>query len=105
MAAQGRNPQQLANLAAANYKAGHRDFGDALLAELRGIADTDYVSEALFATIYFAAGDVDAGFAALNKAYADKSRGLLFLQTSRDFDGHRSDPRYQDLLQKIGFRR
>lgn len=47
-----------------------------------------------------ALGDKDKAFFWLNKAYDD--HGLLFIKASRDFDSLRNDPRYSDLLRRMG---
>jgi serine/threonine protein kinase len=56
----------------------------------RGLAD-DY------ATL----GDKDAAFAALEKAFASRS-GILFIKLDPELDNMRSDPRFADLLRRIG---
>jgi eukaryotic-like serine/threonine-protein kinase len=56
-----------------------------------------------FAPIYARLGDKDNAFHWLDKAYQDHSQGLtLSLVIEQAFVPLRSDPRYQDLLRRIG---
>jgi len=50
---------------------------------------------------YAMLGDKDAAFADLNKAFSNRA-GVLFIKVDPDFDNLRSDPRFADLLQRIG---
>ena len=49
---------------------------------------------------YAMLGDKNAAFAALEKAFAN--RDVLFIKVEPQFDNLRSDPRYADLLRRIG---
>ena len=48
-------------------------------------------------------GDRDKAFAELNKAYENHESTLAWLKDELLFDPLRSDPRFQELLKKIGF--
>src|SRR5262249_8033298 len=50
---------------------------------------------------YAMLGDKDAAFANLNKAFSNRT-GVLFIKTDPVFDNLRSDPRFTDLLHRIG---
>lgn len=100
---QGRLPSQLSNLAVAYYQTGRESEGQELLAELETIADTEFFSPALLSAVYFAAGDVDRGFVALQRAVEVRVRGVIFLRVYYMLDGLRDDPRYVDLLRDVGF--
>ncbi len=103
MREQGRMPRQLAHLAVAYYKAGRNAEAQQLLKEFLAAAETGYVAPTLLASIYFAAGDADSGFAAMEQAVAARDRGMIFLQTDMMLDGYRDDPRYHELLRELGF--
>ena len=47
-------------------------------------------------------GDKDQAFQWLEKAYAEKARGLESLEVARPWEPYRSDPRYLELLNKMG---
>jgi tetratricopeptide (TPR) repeat protein len=47
-------------------------------------------------------GEKEKTFEWLEKAYTERDRGLTYLKTDRAFDNLHSDPRFKDLLQRIG---
>ena len=47
-------------------------------------------------------GDVDKGFEWLERAYQKRDSGLLEIQMDWTLDGVRNDPRYLDLLKRLG---
>jgi hypothetical protein len=61
------------------------------------------VSPALLASVYFAAGEADRGFAGLQDAVDAKVRDVIFIQGWTVLDEWRDDPRYLALIQTIGF--
>ena len=54
---------------------------------------------------YFGLGDSDRGFEWLEKAYQERSNAVAYLAASAHYDRVRSDPRYRDLLRRIGLGR
>jgi hypothetical protein len=54
------------------------------------------------AEIYIGLGEKEQALASLEKAYADRSMYLTFLKVDPQFDSLRSDPRYKDLLRRVG---
>ncbi len=54
------------------------------------------------AEFYFAIEENDRGFYWLEKAYESKNYRMVGLKVSHDFSGVRSDPRFKELLKKIG---
>jgi TolB-like protein/DNA-binding winged helix-turn-helix (wHTH) protein/Tfp pilus assembly protein PilF len=99
----GSNPVQLSNLAYAYFKGGRNAEGKELLDELLATSADAYVSPALIAGVYFAAGDADNGFAMLDEAVSARAREVIFMQVSQMLAGYRQDPRYAALIEKIGF--
>ena len=61
-----------------------------------------YVSPYLIAIVYVGLGDKDQAFAWLDKAFQDRSSLLLWLKVEPQFDSLRDDPRFQDLLRRVG---
>ena len=52
---------------------------------------------------YALLGDKDNAFRWLEKAYQQHASELIFLKVDPEWDGLRSDPRYADLIHRIGF--
>ena len=67
-------------------------------------AKTDYVSPYGIAELYADSGDKDHAFEWLNVAYQEHD-GLIALRTDFMFDSLRSDPRYAELVRKVGLPR
>jgi len=64
-------------------------------------ASKEYSPESV-AEMYLVLGDKDQTFIWLNKAYEARSSGLLYLKVYPPWDSIRSDPRYADLLRRMG---
>ena len=73
-----------------------------VLDKLEGLAKESYVSPFGMATIYAGLGLKDDAFTWLEKAFEHRSRSMVWLKVDRDFDGLRSDARFQALLRRIG---
>ncbi len=84
-------------LAEAYAGAGRREDALRILEEVRGSADHVNV-----AYVYAALGEADAAFEWLEKAYERRQGELGWLQVAPVLDPLRSDPRFQDLLRRIG---
>jgi serine/threonine protein kinase/tetratricopeptide (TPR) repeat protein len=66
-------------------------------------AKTEYVSPYGIAEVYAQLGDRDHAFQWLNTAYQEHDGGLAGLQTDFMLDSLHSDPRYAELVRRIGF--
>jgi len=90
----------------AKGEAGYHDLRERIerrsLENLKEYAKTAYVSPLVFAGTYAHLGDKDEAFQWLEKAYEDRSVLLVQLKVSRDWDNIRSDPRFTDLVNRIG---
>lgn len=82
-------------------KAGKR--GEALncLDELQA-HKTTYVPPFLLAVVYLGLDDKEKVFEYLEKAYEDRNWHLIMLKVDPNFDPLRSDPRFSDLLGRVG---
>jgi adenylate cyclase len=47
-------------------------------------------------------GQFDAAFQSLEKAYTKHEAELIYLKIQPEWDGVRSDPRFQSLLRRMG---
>ena len=63
---------------------------------------TGFASGYLIATLYADLGDDDQAFRWLNVAYQEREWHLISLNTDFAFDSLRSDPRFMDLMRKVG---
>ncbi len=61
-----------------------------------------YVDPGAIAEDYARLGEKDHAFSWLEKAYREKSGFLLHLKVSPNFDSLRTDPRYANLLKRMG---
>jgi len=55
------------------------------------------------ACFYVILGDHDNAFAEFNRAYQERRFAILQIRTAPSLDGIRGDPRYNELVRKIGF--
>jgi hypothetical protein len=55
------------------------------------------------AGLYLLAGEKEKAIQGLYRAYKDRDWQMAYLNTNPDFDGLRSDPRFTELLKKMGF--
>ena len=54
------------------------------------------------ASVHAAIGDADGALRYLERAFAERSFGLVFLNVSPPYDALKKDPRFRDLLRRIG---
>jgi eukaryotic-like serine/threonine-protein kinase len=71
--------------------------------ELTQISRHGYVPAITFAMVYVGIGDKDHAFAWLNKAYDERFTRLAYVRQESFWDPLRSDPRYIELIRKMGF--
>jgi len=82
--------------------AGRKDEARKLAKELEERAKQRYVSPVAIARVYVGLGETDRVFECLRKGYEDRSDHLLKLAVDPSFDGVRSDPRFTDMLRRVG---
>jgi len=82
-------------------RAGDRAKALSILEELTAMARQRYVSPVDFAVVYAGLGDADSTFLWLEKAYRTRATRIGELP-SMYFDSVHSDPRYADLMRRIG---
>ncbi|HYY56400.1 MAG TPA: protein kinase [Pyrinomonadaceae bacterium] len=81
---------------------GRRDEAHLILDELIALSKERYVSPYFIAEVYRGLGDIDKTFEWLEKAYEDRSDWLVWLGIEPALDGLRSDPRFIDLMRRVG---
>jgi hypothetical protein len=55
-----------------------------------------------FVNAYLGLGDNDEAFAWFERAYEEQSNILIYIKVSPWFDPLRGDPRFQDLVRRVG---
>jgi serine/threonine-protein kinase len=73
-----------------------------LLAELESEGRSRYVSPVAYATAHIALGDNDEAFGWIERAHAERRGWLAYLRVEPIFDPLRDDPRFRDLLARMG---
>jgi TolB-like protein/Flp pilus assembly protein TadD len=103
MSIAGRTPELVTILARAYALSGRKDEAETLLQELHERAASEYVLPIYFAGIYTSLGNKDEAFRWLGRAYQERNSGMAYLRTWPLWDPLRSDPRFDDLVQRMGF--
>jgi TolB-like protein/DNA-binding winged helix-turn-helix (wHTH) protein/Tfp pilus assembly protein PilF len=98
----GGLPLYLAFMGHAYAVAAENDKVEETLHELKRLSRCRYVSAVEMALVYAGLRDTRTAFTWLQKAYDERARLPLFLKMDPAFDSLRSDPRYQELLSRIG---
>jgi serine/threonine-protein kinase len=87
-------------LGSAHALAGQREQALAILKKLQ--TASSYPSPGHLAILYAALGDRERAFSSLEKAYQAHDPQLQYLGVSPGYDSLRSDPRFHELLLKVG---
>ena len=96
----GRSPTCIANLARAYVASGNRNEAVQLLSELKKRSSPGYSNASEIAMIYASFGDMDQAMNWLEKGYEERFNPGVLLRPG--FDPLRSDPRFQNLVRRIG---
>jgi TolB-like protein/Tfp pilus assembly protein PilF len=97
-----RSPGSIELLATAYAHAGRRTEALRLINELKRRQQTGYVPAGAFINPYLGLRDYDEAFAWFERAYQEKSNILQFLKVHPFFDPVREDPRFKDLVRRVG---
>ena len=81
---------------------GSRVEAQNVLVELQGLSKQRYVSPYHMAMVYAGLGEQKQAFDSLDKAYTEREGRMTILKFAPEFDSLRSDPRYADLVRRIG---
>ncbi len=97
-----RSPGSVELLAAAHGYAGHRAEALRLIDELERRRQKNYIPAGGFINPYLALRDYNEAFLWFERAYAEQSNILQFLKVHPFFDPIRGDPRFEDLVRRVG---
>jgi len=92
----------LSALGYAYAMAGDKERAHQVLKELKGLVRTTYAPPYSFATIYAGLGEKDAAFDWLGRACDVHDAGLIWIKWDPQLENLRTDPRYQNLLNRVG---
>jgi len=82
---------------------GQRAEAETLLSILQDIAERKYISPYSLLLIHLAIGPLERVFQLLEQLYQERNDWLVWLKVSPELKNVRNDPRFQDLLRRIGF--
>jgi len=97
-----QSPGVIGGLVRANAEAGRRAEALRWLNELKRRQKTGYVPAAAFVDAYLALGQRDQAFVWFERAYREQADFLQWLKVHPFFDPLRDDPRFKDLLHRVG---
>ena len=87
------------------FRDGRRAEALRMLDQLNLLAAQGYVAPFWHSILYAGLGDADAAIGHLERSYAQSDVWLVWLNTEPRLDSLRADPRFQDLLLRVGFHR
>ena len=97
-----RSPGSLELLATAHARAGHRAQALRLLKELQQGQKAGYVQATSFINPNLALGNYDEAFVWFERAYQRREGILQWIKVHPFFDPVRDDPRFKDLVRRVG---
>jgi TolB-like protein/Tfp pilus assembly protein PilF len=98
-----QSTETLAALAMAYAAAGKKKPAQQILAKLQQLAGKRYVLPYNVAKVHAAGADRDKAFEWLERAYEGGNPDLIELNSEPIFDGLRGEPRFSDLMRRIGW--
>ena len=97
-----QNPVDMTLLERTKALAGRTNDFDRRLSAIIGGTMRTYASPGMIANALFAVGRDDEGFAWLERAYDERANNIAYLAVEPHYDRVRDDPRFQQILRKIG---
>jgi TolB-like protein/DNA-binding winged helix-turn-helix (wHTH) protein/Tfp pilus assembly protein PilF len=98
----GGSPGSTAFVGYAHARLGQRSYAFRVLDQLRAASKQRYVPALSFAIVYVGLGEKEQAFMWLEKAYDERTNSLAYLKVTAWWDPLRSDPRFADLVRRIG---
>ena len=99
----GRIPLLIVTLGRAYALSGSKDEGEILLQELQDKGKREHVLPMFFAALHGDLGHIDEAFRWLEKVYQERHFGMFLLRVPSSWKPLRSDPRFDDLLERMNF--
>ena len=102
VAVSGRAAAALGVLGWAYGVAGRKEDANRILDELLQLKKQRYVTPMAFVYVYIGLGNKDQAFVWIEKGYQERSNHIAFFKVSPSVDSLRSDPRFVEMLRRIG---
>jgi serine/threonine protein kinase/Flp pilus assembly protein TadD len=96
------DPAVLSYLSRAYSLSGKRDEAMKVLAQMHEVAKQRYVPAYGFGVAYAALGDKEQAFQWLERSFQDRAWEITYLKVDPAIDPLRSDPRFNDLMKRVG---
>jgi len=97
------NTELWSGLGHAYAVSGSKTEAQKVLDHLQELSASRYVSPYAIAIVYAGLGEKDQAFSSLDRAFADRSYFLaIYLTTDARLDGLRADPRFSELMRRVG---
>lgn len=97
----GRSPEVLARLARLLARAGRHEQARAIARELLARREREWIAPTAVGSAYEVVGQRDLALRELERAFAERSRGVHLLTRTSMSDALAYDPRYRALMQRI----
>lgn len=92
----------LADLGYVRARLGEREEAQRILQQLAATSKERYTPALAFAIVYVGLGENDQALSWLEKAYEERFNRLAYSRREAVWDTLRTDPRFKDLLRRIG---
>jgi len=92
----------LASLGYVRARLGDRAEARRVLEQLEAASKVRYTPTLAFAVVQVGLGEKDQAFASLEKAYDERFNRLAYLRREPVWDALRPDPRFKELVHRIG---
>jgi hypothetical protein len=74
-----------------------------VIAEIRAMAEKGFVTDYAPTLVYLSLEDKEQTLAGLNRCLEERSNWLVWLLKDPRWDTMRSDPRFQEIIRRVGF--
>jgi TolB-like protein/DNA-binding winged helix-turn-helix (wHTH) protein len=98
----GTDPHKVAQLKKALAKSGAQGYWKQTLENYRESAKSDYVPSVMVAEACVRVGDKNSAFEWLERGFEERDDLMINLQAEPAFESLRSDPRFQNLVRRVG---
>ncbi len=98
-------PNKVAQLKEALAKSGAKGYWRRTLENYREAARSNYVPPVLVAKSCVFVGDKECAFEWLERGFEERDDLMIYLNVEPVFDSLHSDPRFQDLVRRVGIPR